>query len=158
MPTNAELRMARVHDPTFPNDKVFYRFGNKAQCTERLRSYCRDHSEFSVVADLLPAEPREPEQAPSVAVDNPADGDGFVYMLKLGKHYKIGRTFAVPRRHREIALELPQRPDLVHKIATDDPGGIEAYWHRRFQAKQTNGEWFALGVDDVRVFRRRKFM
>ncbi len=157
MPTYTEMRMARVHDPAFPNGKVFYRFGNKAQCTERLRLYCRDHSEFSAVADLLPAESRTP-LAPSAATINPADSDGFVYMLKLGNHYKIGKTFAVPRRHRQISLELPERPDLVHKIATDDPSGTEAYWHRRFQSKQTNGEWFTLSAEDVRMFRRRRFM
>ena len=82
--------------------------------------------------------------------------DGYVYMIKLGKHYKIGKTFAVPRRHREIALELPEKPDVVHSIRPDDPTGIEAYWHARFESKRTNGEWFALAPDDVRAFKRRK--
>jgi Meiotically up-regulated gene 113 len=158
VPTHAEVKMARVQDPSFPNHGVFGRLGDKVQRTERLRTFCLNRPELSAVVNLLPPEPHEPVAKPGAASVGVADGDGFVYMMKLGKHYKIGRTFAVPRRHREIALGLPQRPDLVHKIATDDPGGIEAYWHRRFQAKQTNGEWFALGADDVKVFRRRKFM
>lgn len=58
------------------------------------------------------------------------DGDGHVYMLKIGKHVKIGRTYAVPRRHRQITLELPEKPDAIHSIRTDDPEGIEAFWHR----------------------------
>jgi Meiotically up-regulated gene 113 len=84
--------------------------------------------------------------------------DGHVYMMKLGKYYKIGHTSSVPRRHREINLELPEKADVVHTIATDDPEGIEVYWHRRFASKNSNGEWFSLSVEDFRAFKRRKFM
>ena len=76
----------------------------------------------------------------------------------MGKHYKIGKTFSVPRRHREIALELPEKLEPIHVIRTDDPSGIEAYWQRRFEAKCTNSEWFALSAEDVRIFKKRKFM
>ena len=79
-------------------------------------------------------------------------------MLKMGKHYKIGRTNSVGRRERELAMQMPERAKTVHTITTDDPVGIEAYWHRRFEDKRTQGEWFLLDASDVRIFRRRKFM
>lgn len=155
-PTLAEKRMERTVDKTFPNDKVFDRFGNKDERIAALRGFAASRPEFADVVALLPSG-GTPASA-SAATESEELGDGFVYMMKLGKAYKIGRTFAVPRRHREIALELPQKPDVVHSIRTDDPDGIEAYWHRRFEKKRTNGEWFALDAADVKAFKRRKFM
>lgn len=79
-------------------------------------------------------------------------------MIKSGRHYKIGRSNAVGRRERELAIQLPEKTALVHSISTDDPVGIEQYWHKRFADRRGNGEWFNLSRDDVKAFRRRKFM
>jgi hypothetical protein len=155
-PTASELKMERTQDKSFPNAGVFERLGSKSDRIETLRKFARAKGYDDVLA-LLPAEPSAAAM-PRDESSAEQSGEGHEYMLKLGKHFKVGRTFAVPRRHREIALELPEKPALVHAIQTDDPEGIELYWHRRFAAKQTNGEWFALNAQDVRAFKRRKFM
>jgi hypothetical protein len=88
----------------------------------------------------------------------PAKPLGTVYMLKSGPHYKIGKTKDFDARLGQIKLQLPFNVEVIHKIETDDPSGIEAYWHRRFMGKRNNGEWFSLSEDDVTAFVSRTRM
>ncbi|MBD8890987.1 GIY-YIG nuclease family protein [Roseibium litorale] len=83
-----------------------------------------------------------------------SDPLGYVYMQRHGLDYKIGLTNSLNRRGRQIQIELPQEIELVHSILTDDPAGIEAYWHKRFAAKRTRGEWFKLSKAEVAAFKR----
>src|SRR5205823_2957181 len=83
---------------------------------------------------------------------------GFVYLIRSGGYHKIGRSNSVGRRQYELAIQLPDKAHLVHEIRTDDPVGIEAYWHNRFAQKRKNGEWFELAARDIAAFRRRRFM
>jgi Meiotically up-regulated gene 113 len=81
---------------------------------------------------------------------------GYVYLMRHGsaREFKIGRTSNPIRRAGEVGIELPQRLEPLHVIETDDPGGVEAYWHRRFAEKRLKGEWFALTAQDIRAFKR----
>ncbi|MBF0457543.1 MAG: GIY-YIG nuclease family protein [Nitrospirae bacterium] len=117
------------------------------------------NSEYSDILQFLP-DPKPADFKDNLETQDMEKTNGFVYMVKeqYSKKYKIGKTFDVPRRHREINLELPGDLKKIHSIQTDDPAGIEAYWHKRFEKKRTKGEWFALSHDDIKAFKRRKFM
>ena len=158
LPVSGELRLECRSDPSFPSHSTFSnRFASKSQLVSKVLEYCRSRSELTDVAKIC-------EQAPFTD-DEPAPGEkiepdeiGFVYLLKSGRNYKIGRSNAVGRRERELAIQLPDAAKTVHSIRTDDPVGIEEYWHKRFAGKRKNGEWFELDGADVGAFRRRKFM
>lgn len=154
-PTQADLRMERTENPDCPSIHAFDRLGSTQQRAALVLAFIDAHPDYEDVRGFVPANEAGTTERQQ---DDSAATEGFVYMIKAGRHYKIGKTFSVPRRHREISLELPEKPDVVHTIRTDDPSGIEAYWHGRFAARRANGEWFALTGDDVRAFKRRKFM
>jgi hypothetical protein len=63
---------------------------------------------------------------------------GVVYLMKSGRYYKIGRSNSAGRRAYELAILLPEPLKLVHAIETDDPPGIERYWHERFADRRAN--------------------
>lgn len=161
-PTVGEMKLHKRSDPTFPNAKVYERLGRKSDQVAELAAYCRLRPELADVLAMCESfqdqGQTEPTNADALLEDDSQVEVGFVYLLKSGRHYKIGRSNAAGRREREIALQLPERAMTVHTIRTDDPAGIEDYWHRRFASKRLNGEWFDLTAGDVRVFRRRKFM
>ena len=59
-------------------------------------------------------------------------------------------------RPLKVGIQLPEKLQPVHYIKTDDPAGVELYWHTRFASKRKEGEWFALTAQDVRAFKRWK--
>jgi hypothetical protein len=154
-PIVAEIRMKVRTDPSFPNDKTFGRFGSKPEFAARILDYCRTRVGYDDVITLCtPIATNRNFKAE----DETKMVIGCVYLMKSGKFYKLGRSNATGRREYELGIQLPEKLKTVHVIRTDDPAGIEAYWHKRFEEKRKNGEWFDLGATDVVAFKRRKFM
>ena len=165
-PVQAEFRMKSRSDG-FPSDSTLGRLG--ATKEERVAStlqYCQNVEGYEDVAAICAALVIDSD-LDQTTVENSApakDGcvEGYVYMglLQIGreKRYKIGKAVLVGRRTDQISLQLPEDLTLIHSITTDDAFGIETYWKKRFKHKNTKGEWFTLSADDVKAFRRRKFM
>jgi Meiotically up-regulated gene 113 len=158
IPVRGELRLKRQSDHSFPSYNVFDRFGSKGRLISRVLKYCREHSGFDDVIQLCGEVAANQIESCADLKSNRLTETGAVYLLKSGRYYKIGKTNAVGRREYELAIQLPEKPRTVHVIRTDDPSGIESYWHERFAAKRTNGEWFELATSDIQAFKRRKFM
>ncbi len=157
-PQYAELVMKRSNDETFPSEKTFRRFGTKPFFAKAVYDWCINKEEWNDVVLLCEALQAKAIEKPEENNIKTPDENGFVYLMKSGKYYKIGRTNALDRRQYEIGIQLPEGIEPIHSIATDDPSGIEAYWHKRFSDKRMNGEWFNLSKTDVFIFKKRKFM
>lgn len=151
LPTRAELKLRRRSDRSIPSVGLF---PTKAVMADRLARYCSERPDLADVlsicaAHLAPLPQPRREEMPIL---------GEVYLIKSGRHYKIGRSISAAKRERELQIQLPEKATRVHTIRTDDPVGIEKYWHERFASKRLNGEWFKLDATDVNAFRRRKTM
>jgi len=159
MPTIAEWTLRRYQDRTIPSAGVYQGLGPKRARAMKLAEHLRGRSDFADVLAMIAPLLREPDATRDADGGRGEVADfGLVYLLKSGRNYKIGRTNSTGRRERELAIQLPERATLLHEIRTDDPTGIETYWHKRFADRRKNGEWFELTASDVQAFRRRKFM
>jgi len=155
LPARGDLGLKRRADPEFPSWNTFDRLGKKTELIRQLADFCRPRQGFELVVEqcddylALTAPPDEEPLTEDLVI-------GYVYLLKHGsrREYKIGRTNNRLRREGEIGIELPEKVEPIHVIETDDPAGVEAYWHRRFTEKRLNSEWFALTPADVRAFKR----
>jgi hypothetical protein len=158
LPVSGDLRLKAHADKTFPNPKTLSRIGTKAELVKQLLVYCRGRNGYEDIVKLCEAYAPPKLEVPT---DDHKTSDvtiGFVYLVKSGRYFKIGRSNAAGRRTYELDLQLPEKTKAVHVIRTDDPVGIEAYWHTRFESKRKNGEWFDLDTIDVSAFKRRKVM
>lgn len=160
-PVYVELRRKAGRNPDFPAPGTFRSgLGKKDSMVAKTVKFCRQNSEeYQDILEICEPLMDESDVSEDDLSDFQEDENfGFVYLMKSGKHYKIGKTNAIDRRQYEIGMQLPEKIEPVHSIRTDDPSGIEAYWHNRFKDKRLNGEWFNLTAADVRVFKKRKFM
>ena len=152
-PTRGDLIGKRNRDSNFPSPGSIARLGNKKEMLEKLSEYStqKGYNDIRELCEKAAGNLKENDDS-----INLSEGQilGEVYLFKSGRYYKIGKTNDTVRRGNELRIQLPEKIDLVHSIKTDDPSGVETYWHRRFEAKRMNGEWFDLSAADIKAFKR----
>jgi hypothetical protein len=72
---------------------------------------------------------------------------GFVYFVKCGAFYKIGRAKNV--KLRMAGIQFPEKPRLIKAVHCLDYGFLEKALHALFAHKRTHGEWFDLSDEEV---------
>lgn len=162
VPTKPQLKLAKRSDLYFPSTiTIQKRIGSKEEMVKKVFDFCSKNDNFREVTKICKEYINqlviiEDHIKPEILDNSLISGD--IYLLKHGKHYKIGRSKDATRRYKDIKIQMPMETEEIHIIHTDDTVGIEAYWHKRFASKRDNGEWFSLNSNDIKAFKRRKFM
>lgn len=154
-PVAGDLLLAKRRDATFPAAGTFlHRFGSYAKLRARAHDHCAKQAVLTDVLPLVVPQTQRTDADSGKRLSRPTIG--FVYLIQSGEYYKIGLTDIVEQRERGSGIQPPEKARRVHSIRTDDPAGIEAYWHHRFAWKRVEGGWFKLDRDDVTAFKRRR--
>ncbi|HCM45691.1 MAG: hypothetical protein UV92_C0004G0018 [Parcubacteria group bacterium GW2011_GWA1_43_27] len=151
-PTIYELKVDVNNGDDFPLH--IFKKRKQAYIVEKVLEFCKGKRAYKDI--VLACEPILKKLDTKSASSTRSDEVGEVYLFKSGRYYKIGKAKDTVRRGSELRIQLPEQMVLIHKILTDDPYGVEEYWHKRFSAKAMKGEWFNLDPSDIVAFKRWK--
>lgn len=156
-PTEGERGMKHRSDAAFPWPKTFReRLGDKQQQVRLLMEFATSNPSHRAVFEMCtPLETATVEDGVPRSVNASVPHRVYLAYSHSLKLFKIGETDDVNRRLREIRSDVPGPIDEVHVLETDDPAGIEQYWHRRFRERKRINEWFDLTPGDVEAFKSR---
>ena len=76
--------------------------------------------------------------------------EGNVYIVRMDKYYKIGKTLDMTCRMGEYTL-LPIEPEIVFCKRVDDYTKSEKTLHEQYANKRVRGEWFKLDEEDIKL-------
>jgi hypothetical protein len=146
-PRTSDLNVYRMSDGEMPGLTTYIRHFSSMPCVRgHLALWAERNKDLEVLGILR-----------HLSYSHSPPVGGVVYLLRAYRKFKIGRSSDLVRRVQELRVSQSNALVLVHAIATDDPPGIEAYWHRRFADRRIRGEWFRLNSADVSAFKRRRY-
>jgi hypothetical protein len=92
LPVEGEIRRQARSDASFPNHTAFSRFGGKPKLLAAVAAYCQKNPGFDDVLALCVGSENNAVPASATKRGEAKVAIGFVYLMKSGPHYKIGRT------------------------------------------------------------------
>lgn len=156
-PVNNEIKFHHSQNPSFPDANTFgNRLGDRQQKLRALMAFAERETDYHDIHAMCAPLVKSSHDKESLARSN-ASVPGRVYMIysQSLKLFKIGESDDLKRRYQEIQSAVPGKLDEIHVLETDDPAGIERYWHRRFKHNKKINEWFELSANDVEAFKSR---
>lgn len=74
---------------------------------------------------------------------------GYVYLMRCGKRYKIGRSRDPHQRRRSLQTASPEPVEIIAVYEAEDAAATERAAHERYAHCRVGGEWFALSPDEA---------
>jgi len=78
------------------------------------------------------------------------DNRHYIYIIKVNKYYKIGRTSNIKGRIGVHKTSNPYKVKTIFKGQVKNAIVMEARLHRMFKDKNVNREWFELNENDIK--------
>jgi len=120
-PTEDEFSKEKEVSPTFPGVSLIRRAKRSGKLRALLEHYSPNDETYANVRDIAKNLPTAANEEDPDDSGTSVRVQGFVYMLRNDRRYKIGFTKSPVRRFREVRIELPDETIRVHTIETDDP-------------------------------------
>lgn len=140
-PTINKMRVEHIANPDFPYTAFKKRGRNFIRDLVR---YCEKKPGYDDILEICqPDFEKLDEKEKDDVTDNSSLSEGQVYLFKRGKYYKMGKSKDPVRRGKEIRLESPEEPILIHSFRTDDPYGVEAYWKKDLRIGESKKQNFS---------------
>lgn len=79
---------------------------------------------------------------------------GYIYIIRAGDHYKIGRGSRSVERVKQHQTSSPIEIEHIMEKKVDKPVDVEQELHQKFGYKRVRGEWFRLDPEDVELIER----
>ncbi|MDI6727764.1 MAG: GIY-YIG nuclease family protein [Thermodesulfovibrionales bacterium] len=87
----------------------------------------------------------------NVSYDVHNDKGGFLYIIKAGKHVKIGIADDVKNRLKQIQGTCPIKLEIINFWKTNNNSYYENLLHKQFKQYRIHGEWFELPEDEINI-------
>ena len=79
----------------------------------------------------------------------PQTTPGYVYLIKSGDYYKIGKAKHLSNRVKAHQTSSPNKIELVLNKRVEDYSAVETKLLEMFTTKRVRGEWFRLSREDI---------
>jgi hypothetical protein len=155
-PTMGEMQVENTENPAFPVTAIKKK---QIEFVRDIMNFCRNTpGNDDIMKYCQPVLEKLNRKESSESADGLTSKPGDVYLLRQQnrKLYKIGFSYDLQRRSKELARNMPEQLVEIHSFTTDDPSGLETYWKTRFKLKLVNGtrEWYRLDSRDIKSFKR----